>query len=138
MIPAAASAIASGSSRRRLRKTISSVAAITSSAAISSPAIEPVIVLAEIVDDHRHAGHRCRCRRRPSGTSASAIAWRIERDRLRLLRVAERGLEPHLDQGRVLGREQVGEARLGLVHAPGLVEHDLRDELRRVDRRQRR
>ena len=46
MIPAAASAIASGSSRRRLRNTISSVAAITSSAAISSPAIEPVIWLA--------------------------------------------------------------------------------------------
>ena len=43
VIPAAASAIASGSSRSRLRNTISSVAAITSSAAISSPAIEPVI-----------------------------------------------------------------------------------------------
>ena len=31
------------------------------------------------------------------------------------------------------GREQVGEARLGLVHPPGLVEHDLGDELRIVD-----
>ena len=46
MIPTAASAIASGSSRSRLRNTSSSVAAITSSAAISSPAIEPVIVVA--------------------------------------------------------------------------------------------
>ena len=43
MIPTAASAIASGSSRRRLRNTNSSTAAITSSAAIRSFEIEPVI-----------------------------------------------------------------------------------------------
>ncbi len=43
VIPTAASAIANGSKRSRLRKTTSSVAAITSSAAISRPEIEPVI-----------------------------------------------------------------------------------------------
>jgi ABC-type transporter Mla subunit MlaD len=43
VMPTAASATASGSSRNRLRKTISSAAAITSTAATSRPAIEPVI-----------------------------------------------------------------------------------------------
>ena len=44
VIPTAASAIASGSSRSRLRNTSSSVIAITASAAPSSTAIDPVIV----------------------------------------------------------------------------------------------
>ena len=43
VIPAAASAIPKGRRRSLLRNTISSVAAITSKAAIKSPAIEPVI-----------------------------------------------------------------------------------------------
>ena len=46
VMPVAASATASGSRRKRLRNTSSRVAAITSSAAISRPAIEPVIWLA--------------------------------------------------------------------------------------------
>ena len=61
-----------------------------------------------------------------------------QRDRLRLLLVAEVGLEPHLDQRRVGGREQVGEPRLRLVDPPCLVEHDLWDELRIVDPRRAR
>ena len=44
MIPAAASAIPSGSSRGRFRNTSSSTTPITISAAASRPAIEPVIV----------------------------------------------------------------------------------------------
>ena len=43
VMPVAASATARGSSRKRLRKTSSRVAAITSSAAMSRPAMEPVI-----------------------------------------------------------------------------------------------
>ncbi len=106
-------------------------------------------------DGDQHAGDRARDRAREvmqhdrlTGHGVRAVVGRAEHrhrdrlpdpaDRLRLLSVGERGPQPDLDQGRVGRREQVGEARLGLIDPLGLVIDDLGDELRRVDRGQRR
>ncbi len=77
VIPAAASAIASGSSRRRFRNTISNVTAITSRTATSRPAIDPVIV---VVSSLRTTGTPVTVYRPPYAdlNIGILIAWRIQ------------------------------------------------------------
>ena len=88
----------------------------------------------QVVDDDRRAGDDVgpAVAEPPVGHAHGAPH---ERDRVALLALGERRLEAHLHQGGVLGREQVGEARLGRPRRLGRVEDEAGDELRVVEPR---
>ena len=92
-------------------------------------------VLAEVVDHDRGARHHVRAAvaQPPVGHRHRAAH---ERDRPFALALAERRLEPDLDERGVLGREQVGEARLRRARRLARVEDEAGDERRVVEPRQ--